>query len=88
MTLNRPVILLFDENLTNIDKRFLFWIYKLKKAKICFTTLKEANNFLNDKKFYFKEWWLNKNLQKIRSSFCNEYSRDPEEYENLFEKII
>jgi putative transferase (TIGR04331 family) len=88
MTLNRPVILLFDENLTNIDKRFLFWIYKLKKAKICFTTLKEANNFLNDKKFYFKEWWLNENLQKIRSSFCNEYSRDPEEYENLFEKII
>ena len=88
MTLNRPVILLFNKNLTNINKRFLFWVKKLKKDKICFESLKEANQFLNNKSVNLKKWWFGKNLQKTRIDFCKLYARNPLEYENTFEKKI
>ena len=88
MTLNRPVILLFDKNLTNINKKFLFWINKMKKEKICFDSLKEANKFLNNKIINLKEWWFNKNLQETRINFCKMYARNPMEHENILKKKI
>jgi len=88
MTLNRPVILLFNKNLTNVNKKFHYWIKKLKKNNICFDNLKDANKFLNNHSKNLERWWFNKNLQKNRVKFCNIYARNPEQYENIFNKKI
>ena len=88
MTLNRPVILLFDKNLSNVNKKFHYWIKKLKRNNICFDTLKDANKFLNHKTKDLEAWWFNKSLQKTRIEFCNIYARNPKQYENIFNKKI
>lgn len=88
MTLNRPVILLFNPHLINLNKEFYIWIKKLRERKICFTNLSDAIKFINFSHTNLKNWWYDKKLQNTREEFCNAFARDPEKYKKKFyEKI-
>jgi putative transferase (TIGR04331 family) len=88
MMLNRPVILLFEKKLINVDESFTKWIKKLKLSKICFDNLNEANNFLNHEFRNLNKWWNTKNLQRVRLEFCNNFARSPEKFSDNLYKFV
>ena len=88
MSLNRPVILLFNSQLVNLNDKFDVWIKKLKKLKICFTNLSDAINFINSNHKNLKNWWYDKKLQKTREEFCSIFARNPEKYKKMFNEEI
>ncbi len=75
MYLNHPVILLLNENFSNIRHSVISDFNMLKKLKIVHFNSLSAANFVNKNYENLENWWFGKNLQSFRKKFCNKFAK-------------
>ena len=75
MYLNHPVILLLNENFSNIRHTLISDFNMLKKLKIVHFNPDSAANFINKNYENLENWWSDKKLQSFRKKFCNKYAK-------------
>jgi len=75
MTINKPVILIFNKEFINVRKSFDKYVAMLKKVNICHSNYESASKFVNQNLNNINSWWSNKDLQKVRKLFTQEYCR-------------
>lgn len=75
MYLNHPVILLLNENFSNIRHSVISDFNMLKKLKIVHFNSLSAANFINKNYENLENWWFGKNLQSFRKKFCNKFAK-------------
>lgn len=76
MYINRPVILLFNEQIIDgVNRKFKKYINILKENNIIFTNPRKAANFINKEYPNTPNWWNSASVQRARNEFCYLYSR-------------
>jgi putative transferase (TIGR04331 family) len=79
LSLNNPVILIYNPQFFPHDKNSNQLFLKLKKVKILFDSERKAADFLNKNLNFIEKWWNDQTLQKVRKEFCEEYAKFPNE---------
>ena len=75
MTINKPVIVIFNKEFIYVRKSFNKYVAMLKKVNICHSNYESASKFVNQNLSNINSWWSNKELQKIRKLFTQKYCR-------------
>jgi putative transferase (TIGR04331 family) len=75
LALNIPVIFIHPPSELTLRNESLRYYEMLKDIKIIHDNPYNAAKFINDIYNDVDKWWLSKDLQMIRKSFCKEYAR-------------
>ena len=88
LALNIPVIFIHPPSELTLRNESLRYYEMLKDIKIIHDNPYNAAKFINDIYNDVDKWWLSKDLQMIRKSFCKEYARFNKNYFKEFIKEI
>ncbi len=75
LAFNIPTILFWDQDVTKIREAAKPWFKDFERLKIYHSTPESAAKMLNEISNNPSEWWNNKELQKVRLDFCNQFAK-------------
>jgi putative transferase (TIGR04331 family) len=75
LALNIPVIFIHPPSELTLRNESLHYYEMLKDVKIIHDNPYNAARFINNIYDDIDKWWLSKDLQMIRKSFCKEYAQ-------------
>ena len=88
MFYNVPSIVILNTKIQTTRKEFNFFNDQFFKNKIFFSSELMAARFVNLNIANIQEWWFSNNIQRLRTSFCDNYIKTSTNIKNEFLKLL
>jgi len=88
MYIGVPFILIIDNNLNELETKFVKKLKKLEKLKILYTSSIKAAEFVNNNYDTIDDWWKTVSKEKNFISFKNTLFTEKKDYINSITKEL
>ena len=88
LAINFPTMIIWQDNFWEIREEAIIFFNELEKVGILHTNLESAKKHISEVWDNVDYWWFNKETQKCRAKFCNQFSKIEKNDINLLAKYL